>query len=335
MHVAHFIPSVVPVRRYGGTERVAYWAAEEQSALGSKVTILSQPNSLVPFGGWRAMPESSDDWLRLLDKTDIDIIHFHTLVPPSFPADFPHIVTVHGNGRPGEVFPRNSVFLSRNHAERHSSGVFVHNGIKLSAYPLKSSQRRTRKAMFLAKASWRVKNLRGALRVARIASHHLIVAGGRRPLMPWGLFAAGAKFYGQVDDDLKIQLLHQSDALLFPVLWHEPFGLAVIEAMACGVPVIGSPWGSLPEIIRPDCGLISHSIDEMASFLNEEAFRLSPDACRDNVHANFSSTKMARAYIDLYQKILAEGSLSLQTPQTLPDSSEYSLDQKTSASDSR
>jgi glycosyltransferase involved in cell wall biosynthesis len=332
MHVAHFIPAVVPVLRYGGTERAAYWGAEEQSALGHEITILSKEGSSVPFGHWGPLPVSADDWKRVLESKRIDIVHFHTLPPDSFPQDFPHLVSVQGNGKPGESFPRNSVFVSRNHAQRHASEFFVHNGLKLDRYPIKTDPRSTRNAMFLAKASWSVKNLRGSLSIARAAGHRLLVAGGRRPLAPWGLFAAHAKFFGNADDALKIELLHQSDALLFPVLWHEPFGIAVIEALACGVPVIASAFGSLPEIITPECGLVSTSTSEMQDFLRSEVSRLSGEACRERVREHFSSQKMALSYLDLYKRVIQHGYLNRENPKTLADTFLCSLDPKKAAS---
>lgn len=335
MRVAHFIPAVVPVLRYGGTERAAYWTAEEQASIGHEVTILSSEGSSVPFGKWDTMPTTSDAWNKLLDARNFDIVHFHTLVPDAFPQDFPHLVSVQGNGKTGESFSKNSVFVSRNHAERHGSKFFVHNGLKLSSYPMKPKSVPTRNAMFLAKASWSVKNLRGSVAIARNAGHRLLVAGGHRPLAPWGLLATNARFYGNADDSLKMELLHKSDALLFPVLWHEPFGIAVIEALACGVPVIASAFGSLPEIVTPECGLVSTSTKEMSAFLADTASQISREACRERVEAHFSAAKMARSYLSLYDEVLERGVLSPVNPKTIADTFLCSLDQKTETSSSR
>jgi len=189
--------------------------------------------------------------------------------------------------------------------------------------------------MFLAKASWSVKNLRGSIAIARAAKHRLLVAGGKRPLAPWGLFASNARFYGNADDSLKIKMLHQSDALLFPVLWHEPFGIAVIEALACGVPVIASSFGSLPEIVTAECGLTSSSTDEMTEFLVSKAAKISREACRARVEEHFSAAKMARSYLSLYKEVLERGVLSPENPQTIADTFLCSLDQKTETSRSQ
>ncbi len=332
MRVAHLVANPLPALHYGGTERVAYWCALEQHALNCEISLLTPRPSSVAFARCLSIPQDREAWLRLLDQNLFDLVHFHTLVPPQFPDSFPHLVTIHGNGRPGEVFSRNSVFVSRNHAQRHGSTRFVYNGLRLSDYPLRSPRPATRQALFLAKASWRIKNLKGALEISRRAQHRLLVAGGRRPLRPWGLWAWHARFFGNTNDTAKIHLIHQSDALLFPVLWHEPFGIAVIEALACGVPVVATPFGSLPELVSPSCGITSALSSEMVEYLQSHAARVSPEACRSRVEENFTSSKMARAYLDLYAEILKKGSLQETAPRTQAESSECILDPKNQTS---
>ena len=335
MRIAHYIPSIVPARGYGGSERVAYWMAEEQAAAGHPLTMISHEGSQIPFGDWIAMPQSADEWKRALERSQAEIVHFHSLIPHSFPLDFPHLLTVHGNGKVGEVFSRNAVFVSRDHASRHASDCFVYNGIRLASYPLRRTGATSREALFLAKASWRVKNLRGAISISKQAGRKLLVAGGRRPLTPWGITATHARFFGTVDDPAKIALLHRSEALLFPVLWNEPFGIAVIEALACGIPVIASAFGSLPEILSPDCGIASLSTCEMVDFLQERARHISPENCRARVETHFSSKRMAESYLDLYARVKKNGFLNASNPRTLPVSSECILDRKTETSSSR
>jgi glycosyltransferase involved in cell wall biosynthesis len=317
MKVAHFVPSVLPAPAYGGTERVVYWMCEEQAKAGLQVTLLSREGSRMPFGSWVLMPETKDEWAQVLSRGGFDLVHFHSLPPPTFPKDHPHVVTIHGNGKEGEVFPRNSVFVSRDHAARHGSRSFVHNGLKLDLYPMKSSRERTRDTLFLAKASWRVKNLKGSIEIARRARHRLLVAGGRRPLRPWGLFAFNARFFGNVRDEQKIELLHRSDALVFPVLWHEPFGIAVIEALACGVPVIGTPYGALPEIVSPECGLLDASVETLADALATKLGGFRPEACRARVEKHFTAEQMARSYVEIYERVLRGEAINDADPRTL------------------
>ena len=100
---------------------------------------------------------------------------------------------------------------------------------------------------FLAKAAWRVKNVKGAIEISRRSHHKLIVMGGTRLNLKMGFrFTPDlhVKFYGMVGGEQKLSLLNQSKALLFPVLWHEPFGIAITESLYMGAAVFGTPYGS-------------------------------------------------------------------------------------------
>ena len=97
------------------------------------------------------------------------------------------------------------------------------------------------------------------------AKKRLHIAGGRSFYPSLRL-----KNYGFVDQIEKLELLRRCDALLFPVLWPEPFGLVAIEAMSQGIPVIGTPYGALAEIITPTTGLFVHNLTELTSVLKNE-----------------------------------------------------------------
>jgi hypothetical protein len=328
MKIAHLIPSVVPAKRYGGSERAVFWLMEQLSEMGHASHLFAQKGSSNSFGSFSELPKSQDDWLMELDRHKIDIVHFNTLPCTHFPKSFPHVVTIHGNGKPHESFPLNSIFVSQNHAQRHKSEHFVYNGLNLKHYPLVRSPQKTHEALFLAKASWRVKNLRGAIKIASKAHYKLNVAGGRRPLTLWGISAFQSTFYGKVDDVCKKNLFAKSDALLFPVLWDEPFGIATIEALASGLPVIATPFGALPEIISHECGLLSQSSEEMAEFLNSSAAQIDSSACRERVNQNFNITNTAQKYFNYYKRVLAGEILNAEAPYTQPSSREFVLDPK-------
>jgi glycosyltransferase involved in cell wall biosynthesis len=329
MKIALVSPSPLPALRYGGTERVLLWLRKGLIHRAHEVLLLA-PASNDPSLKQQPWPQSRADWIHLAQSEKIHLFHFMCLPPDEFPQDeLKHLVTVHGNGKLGEKFPPNTVFVSRNHAHRHNANAFVYNGLDLSEYPFhKSSISRKRKALFLAKASWSVKNLRGALRIAKQAGFHLDVAGGKRPLHPWGLFATHARFHGMINDQEKICLLAQNDVLLFPVLWHEPFGIAVIEALASGLPVVCTPYGSLPELVTSDCGLVSKSEEEIYEFLNSKLFALDPRACRARVEEMFSHLHMTDAYVTYYERILNKEVINERQPQTLPNDVKFHLDPK-------
>jgi glycosyltransferase involved in cell wall biosynthesis len=120
-----------------------------------------------------------------------------------------------------------------------------------------------------------------------------------------------------VGGDKKLSLIRRSKALLFPVLWHEPFGNAMMESMYFGCPVLGTPFGILPEIIRAEVGLLSTSISELA-----EQLKNINDFNRNTIHQyimdNFTMRNMADNYEKCYEKVLNGKTLNNQQPYADP-----------------
>jgi glycosyltransferase involved in cell wall biosynthesis len=106
-----------------------------------------------------------------------------------------------------------------------------------------------------------------------------------------------------VDDSLKIPYLRQARGLIFPVLWPEPFGVAVIESLYFGTPVFATPYGSLPEIVDPDVGFLSNSAIELASAARQWG-SFDRRAIHEYWGKNFSAKVMAKKYITYYTSIL-------------------------------
>ena len=296
----------LPVRGYGGTERILFWHMVELARLGHKVIFIGPAESRVEEYGIELVACHGNEWEQLIPK-DSDIIHlsFNYTVP----GDIPTINTVHGNGQMGELFSKNSVFVSKKHAAIHGSNQFVHNAIDLSEYPFVEKPFNWNQFLFLAKASWRVKNLKDCVWAARTSHKHLHVAGGRW----WGL----SRFihnHGMVDGEKKLNLLRQSDALLFPVRWHEPFGIAVIEAMSQGLPVIGSPYGSLPELVTPEVGFIVNNRAELLEKIQNPGMIFEAKKIRKYVEENFSINKYTLSYLALYEKVIQKLELNSITP---------------------
>ena len=300
---------VLPVKTYGGTERILYWHMAELVRQGHKVFLIADPRCQVADRGIRLIPKSPDmgkSWYSLVPP-ETDIIHLfynHTL-----PMEIPLINTIEGNGQPGELFPPNSVFVSRSHACNHGSECFVYNGIDLNEYPPVSNRKKFWKDfLFLAKASWRVKNLKGALKACKRADKNLHIVGGRT----WwpSRCAVG---HGMLGGEKKLAVIDNCDALLFPVRWHEPFGIAVIEAMSRGLPVLSSPYGSLPELIVPGTGVICRNIDELVEAL-ENPPPWDREAIRRYVEENFSIATFTRRYVELYRKVVEGERLNAVSP---------------------
>lgn len=116
-----------------------------------------------------------------------------------------------------------------------------------------------------------------------------------------------------VGGDEKLEILKKTDALLFPVRWHEPFGIAIIEAMAMGSPVFGSPYGSLPELINEDTGFICHNKFELLDkiLLNKDFKRSS---IRSYTQEKFSISRLTDDYINAYERIINGESLNREIP---------------------
>src|SRR6185295_5992242 len=112
-----------------------------------------------------------------------------------------------------------------------------------------------------------------------------------------------AEYIGEADFATKNTLLSNARALLFPIQWEEPFGLVLIEAMACGTPVLAFAGGAVEEIVRDGVnGWICSDVDDMARRISSLDF--DPAVCRTFVEANFSVAKMADAYLDVYARTL-------------------------------
>ena len=172
---------------------------------------------------------------------------------------------------------------------------------------------------FLGKAAWRVKNVSGAINVALDAKVRLAVLGGSRLNLKRGFrytWSRKIEFYGMVGGATKFNLLNNSNGLIFPVRWHEPFGLAIIESLYFGCPVFGTPYGSLPELITDEYGYLSSSRSELADGVKNLKF--DPKNCHQYAIKNFNSAKMAHDYIEKYEKILDGESLHKEHPLTAP-----------------
>ncbi|MBI3558678.1 MAG: glycosyltransferase [Deltaproteobacteria bacterium] len=316
MHIALCHNALIPPAKYGGTERIIYWLARALNRLGHQTTLVAQPGSNVP--GTRFIPYQEGVAWESLVPGDVDLLHLWATPNPS--PRRPFVVTIEGNGQTGELFHANTLFISRKHAENHAARHFVFNGLDPEDYTCAVD--RENYVVFLAKASWKVKNLAGAIAVARGAGLRLEVLGSRDwPLGLQRLVPAirGVHYRGMVGDAEKREVLSRARALLFPVRWHEPFGIAITEALASGCAVLGTPYGSLPEIITPDVGVLSANGRDLVDALKDPG-RFSPERCRQRIYEGFSDRQMAQAYLGYYESVLRTGRIgdnSVDNPHTL------------------
>ena len=311
MHVLIVNNTIIPAHLYGGTERIIWWLGKELSRKGHTVSFLVHKDSTCDFA--QIIPYNLNKSVEEQTPPDVDLVHFfygfnelHTK---------PSIYTLEGNHSYGHSLPLNTVFVSKNHADRFGSTVFVHNGLDFSDYGDPGLDNKRTYYHFLAKAAWRVKNVRGAIDIINKCKEKLVVLGGSRVNIKMGIRITpylNIKFKGMIGGETKNNILRHSKGLIFPVLWHEPFGIAVTESLYFGCPVFGTPYGSLPELINSEVGFLSISKSELVKKIKSNEF--SAKVCHEYAVKNFSSELMTERYLLLYQKVLQGELLNPSTP---------------------
>ena len=311
MHILLAHQSRVPVFAYGGVERVIWDLARGLVERGHRVTFLVAAGSTCDFAevihirpglSWNAQVPA-----------DVDLAHFH--FNPEEDLDVPYLVTEHGNTPGSPPFPLNTVFLSRDHAARHGSDQYVYNGVDWSRYAAVDWSMPRTHCHFLGKGEWRLKNLRGACRVAELAGVPIEVLGGRRLNFRRGFrftMYPGAHFHGMVGGQKKFDLLNGSNGLIFPVRWNEPFGMAVIESLYFGAPVFATPYGSLPELVPEACGVLSANAEELSEAIRSRTF--DPKACHAHAVRVFGADPMVEGYLEKYAQVMAGRTLNRAPP---------------------
>jgi glycosyltransferase involved in cell wall biosynthesis len=312
----------LPVQSYDDAARVVYWLGKMLAQMGHQVYILAKKNTVCPFATVLVLDDKKP--LDAQIPAHIDLVHFH--FKPSQEISKPYLITCHENCFEQCVFDRNTVFVSAQHAMRHGGSVYVHNGIDFSEYGTPVLEARRMYYHFLGNAEWRGKNVRGAIDLAARLGARLHVIGGTRVNFRKELritLTPNVRFHGVLNPEGRNVLLNTSKGLLFPAIWHEPFGLAVPESLYFGCPVFGTPYGALPELLgkkenhkrrkEPGAGIIEAYYSEFGclavkkselveAIKNADAFNA--QHCQEYAVAHFSSALMAQGYLKLYEKVL-------------------------------
>ncbi|MGH9069464.1 MAG: glycosyltransferase family 4 protein [Acidimicrobiales bacterium] len=264
----------------------------------------------------------------LLDGLDADVVHDHTLAGPLLARGRlrPTVVTTHGpvSGEPGDYYRAlgNTVGLvAISGAQRATAPdlpwlATVHNAVRLETFPFRADKEGF--ALFLGRFH-PDKGSHLAIDAARAAGLPIVLAGKCTEPVERDYFTREVQprlgpditFVGVAGAVAKRDLLARAACLVFPICWEEPFGLVMIEAMACGTPVVALRRGAVPEVVVD--GQTGVIVDDPADLPRgiEEARRLDPAACRRHVSANFTTAVMAAGYEAAYRRAL--------TQTTIPD----------------
>ncbi len=339
MRIAQVAPldESVPPKTYGGTERVVSYLTEELVRNGHEVTLFASGDSVTSAHLIPGAPES----LRLSDSfpernpylitmfenvmrraKDFDIIHFHvdTLhFPLARRCATPSVTTLHGRldftalsalCREYSDAPLVAISEAQRRTIPHANWYpTVHHGLPLDL--LRFNDEPEEYLAFLGRISPE-KGVEEAIAIAvqagmklRIAAKigdddHVYFRTRVAPLLEHPL----VEFIGEVNENQKEEFLGNARALLFPIHWPEPFGLVMIEALACGTPVVAYPGGSVREVLEDGAtGFIVRDKDEACLAL-ARLDHISRDGCRRYFERRFSAQRMADDYLDIYTDII-------------------------------
>jgi glycosyltransferase involved in cell wall biosynthesis len=334
--VAPLFESVPPIL-YGGTERVVSWLTEELVRVGHEVTLFASGDSVTNARLVSVCPRALRLDARCKDSlahhtlmvehvfreaANFDLIHFHIdylHFSLSRRSEIPCLTTQHGRLDIPDLVPlfqafREMPLVSISDAQRAPLPWANWQGTVLHGMPrelLKFKNGDGNYLAFLGRISPE-KGLDHAIEIASRAGMQLKIAAKVDPadveyyesrIKPL-LKNKQIEFIGEIGHDEKNDFLGNASALLFPIQWPEPFGLVMIEALACGTPVIAYRSGSVPEILED--GVTGFIVDDVEGAVNALRNLGSIDrlACRKHFERNFSDERMAAEYLTIYEKLI-------------------------------
>jgi len=324
----------IPPADYGGTELFVAHLAEGLQQLGLEVVVYTNRESTVSaerrwlyeYSDWPIKnPEHAfirdlnhEAWAVHDAAAHCDIIHVQSAPAIAFSRfiERPMVLTLHGPhaSKLSEFYgfyPEvHYVCISEAQCKQESMPRMstVHHGIDLTQYKLVEQ-----KQQYLSFIG-RIAPLKGthiAIDVAQRTGIPLKIAGDVQPMyreyfekkIRPQIDGKLVEYIGLADLQAKNELLGNSMAMLFPIQWNEPFGLVMVEAMACGTPVLAMPGGSVPEVVREEVsGHICRTVVQMSKRARELNFN--PRAVRQYVEDNFSIERMAKQYAGVYERLL-------------------------------
>jgi glycosyltransferase involved in cell wall biosynthesis len=325
----------VPPRAYGGVELLCASLISGLQRRGNTVTLIGAGGDHTaakmistfrrPPGGLgtsATMIVESLHALRAsaaLREIDVDIVHDHTALAPIVMGsrDVPTVSTVHSHpaGRLAQLYSESELPVVAVSDEQRSQAVglpwvaTIHNAIDVDSYPFQAQKEGF--ALFLG----RIHPDKGphlAIEAARQAKMPLLLAGKCSEPLERRYFEEtispmlddDIRYIGVADQRVKRDLLRRASVLLFPILWEEPFGLVMVEAMACGTPVVATRRGAVPEVLTDGVtGVIVDDPRDLAQAI-EATSGIDPRKCRRDAEHRFDIPLLAARYEETYRHIL-------------------------------
>ncbi|MGD9703805.1 MAG: glycosyltransferase family 4 protein [Acidimicrobiia bacterium] len=328
----------IPPPAYGGTEAVLDNLICGLVDLGVRVVVVAHGDSRIAGAevlGGPCAPSGSAIGVTTTEmehvvfaydallRRGVDVIHDHTLVGPlvgaARHAPIPIVTTNHGlfdvHLRPiFRELGRVSSVVAISHSQARTAGdvpiaAVIHHGVRPERFPVGRGDGGY--ALFLGRMS-PAKGVVQAIQAARAAGVRLVIAAKcweheevrffEREVAP--LLGDDVEFVGELGGARKMALLGGAVALLNPIQWDEPFGMTMIEALACGTPVIVTPRGAAPELVDDGItGFLCAGERELVEAL-QGVGRLNRRACRTAVTERFSAARNARRHVDLYERVV-------------------------------
>ena len=327
----------VPPVLYGGHERLVYLCAEEYIKMGHHVTLLAGPEShcsgkTVTFGNNDLQRSKMDRnrevgfvWKYLLkNKNNFDLIHNFGRLIYLLPVLNARVKKIMTYGRPvsrrgikliNSLPNKNLIFTACSNYCVSTGNVAgkwetIYNTIDFSKYLLNKKTAIDAPLMFLGRLD-RIKGVHTAIKVAKATNHKLIIAGNIshtaddlayfKNMIEPQIDNDKVKYEGPLNDAGKNQWLGRAKALLFPIEWDEPFGMVMIEAMACGTPVIAFKRGSVPEVIEN--GVTGFIVDDNAGMEKKIADLdlIDRNLCREAAIKKYNVDVIANNYLGLFE----------------------------------
>lgn len=330
----------VPPSRYGGTEAVIDRLARGMSGAGHEVLLWTTGDSTCPVPRGHVFDTAQGDRMgfaaielrhlirgyEALVRWEADIVHDHTLIGPVYAQRYPQLPVVTTNHGPfndeltdlyravGNAVP--VIAISHDQAGRAAGAPIadvIHHGLDLDQFPVGEGRgdEHGEYFVFLGRMAPE-KGARRAILAAQELGARLFLAAKMREPLEHAFFAEQVRpllghdivYVGEVGHEEKVRLLGGATALVNPIRWPEPFGLVMIESLACGTPVLAFREGSAPELVDDGVtGFLCDDVDDLAARMAVAA-TLDRSKCRAAAEERFSTERMVANHLGLFQRVV-------------------------------